>query len=261
MVRYDSPEDLRDAARAMLAHLDDAGFGDVMLHGPNSNHADEVLPWAEVWLADEVLADRTVAISFHTWRSAEFADYDAIRALAEAHGKQVWATELGYCPQTEGCYDGTHFLLSETWGTAFDAAVSAWRAIVWSRANRVYHWAALGYDPVLNENGERYPTYYAVKHFADFVPPGAVQVASESPDPDLLVVAFALPETDDLSAIVINRSEERRSVRIASAHGTPWTASDAVTSTEASYDAPADLDETGLLGLPGRSLTSLHLRP
>ena len=260
-IRYDSPEDLRDAARIVLAHLDDAGFEDVMLHGPNSNHADEVLPWAKVWLADEALAARTVAISFHTWSSADFADYDAIRQLAEAHGKQVWATELGYCPVASGCDEGTHFLASDTWGTAFDASVSAWRAITWSRANRVYHWAALGYDATMSTTGERYPTWYSLKQLADAVPPGAVHLTSTADDPDLLVMGFALPQSESLSAVLINAAEEERTARIGTPEGGPWTVVDAVTSSEGSYGVAAAVDGTGQLTLPAQSVTSLRLQP
>ncbi len=260
-VRYDTPEDLRDAARTVLDHLDAAGLHDVMLHGPNSNHADEVLPWAEAWFADEVLTDRTVAVSYHTWRSHDVEDYDAIRQLAQEHGKQVWATEVGYCPQTEGCYDDTHFLLSHTWGTALDASVSAWRAIVWSQAHRVYHWAAIGYDPAIDEAGGKLPTWYGLKHFTDAVPPGAVHVGSASPDPDVLIAAFAMPDSDALTAVVIHRGEQPTSARLLSARGTAWTIVGGATSAEDAYGTDAVIDPAGVVSLPARSVTNLRLEP
>jgi len=258
-IQYDSPEDLRDAAKTVITHLDAAGFQDVMLHGPNTNHADEVPLWAGPWFADEALAARTVAISYHTWMSSDFEDYDAIRQLAELHGKQVWATELGYCPVQAGCPDG-HLFDSEEWITAFDAALSAYRAIAWSRANRVYHWAAIGYDPVLSTAGERYPTYYAVKHFADSVPPGAVHVTTSVDDEDLAALAFSLP-SGGLSAVLINESLDERRVRLESALGAEWTWSQAITSADGSYGAAADVDAFGILTLPGVSITSLRLQP
>ena len=205
-VIYDSPEDVRDAAKALIHALDEAGLEDVMIHGPNW-HAPLAAGdrAAEAWLEDDALRERTVALSYHTWWVDSFERYDAIRKIAEKHNKPVWATEVGFCALPGGCNNG-HYLLPETYETAFDFAMSYYRAIAWSRAERLYHWTVLGHDPIVAPGtGERYPSFYALKHFSNYITPGSRFIETASGDPEIHSLAFLHP-SGDRTVVLINES-------------------------------------------------------
>ena len=88
-VNYASPEDLRDAAKATLDAFDHFGLQQVMLHGPNFHQPSGAADWARVWLADQRLRDRTIAVSYHTWWNDDFASYDASNTSAPITRKPV----------------------------------------------------------------------------------------------------------------------------------------------------------------------------
>jgi len=258
-IQYPSPQALRDAALAVLARLDGIGLTDVQLHGPNFHTPTGAAEWAAVWLASPSLAQRTAAVSYHTWWSDNFADYDAIRQVAEAAGKPVWATEVGYCALPSGCFGGTHFLLPETWGTAWDYALSYYRAIAWSHATRVYHWSLVGYDAVVSPTGVRYPSFYVLKQFANFIPPGARLLESESGDANVLVLAFARPD-GNTSVILLNTAGTARTIRLNPVRASPPTLVSGRVTVDGSFDQPitAPYSSAGLsVTLPSESVTSL----
>ncbi len=261
-IQYDSANDLRDAGLAILDQLDAHGLGDVQLHGPNHHRPKDVGYWITPWMANERLAARTTAISYHTWWSDQFAPYDEIRQLGELYGKPVWASEIGFCPLDTGCFRGSSHLRPWTWDSAWDFAMSYYRAIAWSHASRLYHWSLLGRDSVVSETGERYPTFYILKHFANYIPPGSEYLAAESGDSQVLVLFFE--HSSGNPAILINTSDETKSMRLTSSERTSLVSSRRITSTEGSYEQPGvDLktDEEGYMPivLPAQSVTSLLL--
>lgn len=175
-IQYPSPEALRNAGRVLIQMLDHYGLSDVLLHAPNLHSPRDNVRWIEAWFADETLRDRTVAVSYHTWWSEDRRSYEAIRDAARRFGKPVWATEAGYSGSATD-------IDPRRWLTAFGFAEAYYRAIAWSNATRVYHWSLLGFDGAVGKRGERYPMFYALKHFANFIPPGAARLEAESNDP------------------------------------------------------------------------------
>ncbi len=263
-IQYPSPEALRDAALAVLDQLDQHGLGQVMLHGPNVHAPSPTEEWARVWLADARLRSRTAAVSYHTWWDSDFDLYDGIRQVAEEYGLPVWATEVGYCALASGCFNGANYLLPETWGTAWDYALSYYRAFAWSHASRAYHWSLLGHDAVVSPTGERTPSFYVLKHFANYIPPGARLLETASGDSEVLPLAFLLAD-GTVTAILINQGTTEKAVQVRSVLDAAWAPQDAIATTESSYESMATA--SGPLGtpasvqitLPAQSVTSLRL--
>jgi O-glycosyl hydrolase len=258
---YDTPEDLREAALAVVEQLDAEGHEDVMLHGPNWHAPNEAAAdAAEVWFADEKLAERTAALSFHTWWVDDFESYDRLRRIAEAHDKPVWATEVGFCALPNGCGNG-HFLLPETWETAWDYAMSFYRALEWARAERVYHWAVVGHDALLDpESGAPTPSLHVVKHFANFISPGSRMIDTASGDSEVLSLGFLHPN-GERTLILLNTSAEPKSLLLSEVTGTSTPIIEALTSTNGSYGAMTAMvagDEGPRVSLPAESVTSLR---
>ena len=260
-IRYMSPEDLRDAALAVLDALDAEGHTDVMLHGPNWHAPNsDALRYAEVWLSNERLRDRTAALSYHTWWHDDFASFDAIRQLAERYNKPVWATEVGYCALPGGCGNG-HFLLPETWETSWDLAMSFYRAIDWSRAERLYHWTVTGFDPVVDPaTGAKTPSFYVLKHFSNFIEPGSRYVATASGDSEVLSMGFLNPGGDRV-LVLLNTSGTEKRIQLSDAQGLSTTPTEALTTSRGANDAPTRIEtENGstYAVLPAQSVTSLR---
>jgi O-glycosyl hydrolase len=263
-IRYYTPDDLRDAGLAILDQLDAHGLDDVMLHGPNHHMPEDVAYWTTPWMSNARLASRTIAISYHTWWVDDFAPYDAIRQLGEQYGKPVWAAEIGYCALESGCFGGTHHLRPWTWATAWDYAMSYYRAIAWSRASRLYHWSLLGYDGLVSETGQRYPSFHVFKHFSNYIPPGSRYLASQSGDPEVLALIFEHASAS--SAILINTGTAAKSMKLAALGRESFRSVRHITSSDGAYEVSMGddvTDEDGLLSivLPPQSVTSLELRP
>ncbi len=248
-IQYPSPEALRDAALALLDQLDAQGLDDVLLHGPNVHMPEPTVQWARPWLENERLRERTAAISYHTWWQDDFELFDGIRALGEEYGLPIWATEVGYCALTDGCFDGQNFLLPATWGTAWDYALSHYRAFAWSHASRSYHWTLVGHDAAVGTTGERYPSYFVLRHFTNRIPRGARMLEVAAGDAELLPLAFLHPN-GDVAVLLINQGDAEKSVDLVSVAGRGYAPADAWATTEAEHDGSAAVD--GSAGEPAR---------
>jgi hypothetical protein len=260
-VIYDTPQNVRDAALALIDELDAEGHEDVMLHGPNWHAPNQAAATAaEVWFADEKLAERTAALSFHTWWIDDFESYDRLRRIAEQNGKPVWATETGFCALPNGCGNG-HFLLPETWATAWDYAMSFYRAIDWARAERLYHWSVVGHDGMVEPaTGAPTPSLHIVKHFANFISPGSRMVETAVGDDDVLSLGFLHP-SGDRTLILLNTSGQTKSLALSDVTGAETSILEAVTSVSGSYESGTEMvagEEGPRLTLPGESVTSLR---
>lgn len=255
-VIYDSPEDVRDAAKALIRALDDAGLDDVMIHGPNW-HAPLAAGdrAAEIWLEDDELRERTVALSYHTWWVDNFERYDAIRQIAEEHGKPVWATEVGFCALPSGCNNG-HYLRPETYETAFDFAMSYYRAIDWSRAERLYHWTVLGHDPIVAPGtGERYPSFYALKHFSNYISPGSRLIETAAGDPEILSLAFLHPSGERTMILINTSPNQTKSVALTDVRGDELGLIEGMLTSASGTSDFTTLDPSSI-ELPARSILS-----
>ncbi len=259
-----TPQTLRDAALAVLDQLDRQGLNQVMLHGPNVHAPGPAPEWAEVWFSNQRLRDRTAALSFHSWWSDSFAEFDAIREVAERYNKPVWVTETGYCALPSGCFNGTHFLLPETWGTAWDYATSSYRGVAWSRATRLFHWSLIGNDGAVSPTGIRFPSLSVLKHFANYIQPGAQYLDSDSGDDGVWVLPFA-ENSGSVAVVLLNTNNQQRVMKLTSVRGTRWAASEVLTSREGATERPGVATGPNGQGqveltLPPQSVTSLRLR-
>ena len=247
-IQYPNPEALRDAGKVLLQMLDHYGLDHVMLHGPNLHSASFNVRWIETWLADETLRQRTTAVSYHTWWSEYQKDYEEIWQAAKKFDKPVWATESGYSGNATS-------IDPQDWLTVFGFAESHYRAIAWSHASRVYHWSLLGFDGAVGKQGERYPMFYAIKHFANYIPPGAVLLESQSDDLRLRTLAFALPD-GGYTLILLNANRAARAMTISGLDAVP---SVVTISSEQTYEAMVTPDADGVLLLPPLSIASIRL--
>jgi hypothetical protein len=244
-----TPETLVAAGKVLAEMLDYYGLQDVMLHGPNLHSPIGNVRWIEAWLADESLRQRTVAVSYHTWWSENQTFYEEIWKAAQKYDKPVWATEAGYSG------NATH-IDPQDWQTVFGYAESYYRAIAWSHASRVYHWALLGNDAAVGKQGEKYPMFYALKHFTNYIPKGSVLVESQSDDSRLRTLAFRLPD-GGYSVIVLNANQKERVIELS---GIEAEIEKAINTSEENYEVKLQSDENGALVLPPRSITSMRFK-
>ena len=115
----------------------------------------------------------------------------------------MWATEAGYQDTSIG-------IAPQKWRSAWEYGKSFYRAIAWSHASRVYLWTILGNDAAVGKDGERYPTFYVFKRFANYIPAGAVLVESQSDDAQVLSLVFARPDgTYSVIPLNDNRATKR----------------------------------------------------
>jgi hypothetical protein len=249
-IQYASPEALRDAGRVVVQMLDHYGLQDVQLHAPNLHSPSSNVRWIDAWFADETLRQRTAAVSYHTWWSEYRNDYEEIWQAAQKYGKPVWATEAGYSGSATS-------IDPKKWETAFGFGESYFRAIAWSHASRVYHWALLGFDGAVGKNGERYPMFYALKHFANYIPAGSVLLESQSEDTRVGSLAFHRPD-ETYSIILLNSNSSPRTVTV---NGLEAEVIQIITSSEKAYDAAGELTADGTITLPPLSITSMVYKP
>jgi hypothetical protein len=189
-------------------------------------------------------------------------EYIDIAEYANEVDKPVWATEVGFCALKEGCnlLGEQHYLRPETWGTAWDYATSYYRAINYSKASRVYHWSLLGHDAIVGKNGEKFPSFYIFKQFANYIPRGAKLIKSSTGDSDLLPLVFQLAD-GSYSAIIINKSKTNEKRIKIKAGDQLFESSEMVTNQENDYGktiAPNLTDNTVDFMLPSRSITSIR---
>lgn len=253
-IKYPSPEALREAGRALVEAFDHFGL-EVVLHAPNLHSPNDNVRWIEVWFSDEVLRERTAAVSYHTWWSRDPKTYDAIWKSAQKYGKPVWATEVGY-------QEAGSAIDPSTWRTAWEYAKAHYYAIAWSHASRTYIWTLLGNDAAVGKNGERYPMFYVLKRFANTIPAGAVLLSSHTDDNRLFSLAFRRPD-GSYALIVLN---DNRATRIFRVMGLDASAVQVTVTSEKTCEEtidPAQVNRPdGLqVTLPPLSLVSIELRP
>jgi O-glycosyl hydrolase len=177
LTKYSTPEDLVVAGHALVDAPDSRGLHDVKLYAPDADRPSRTIAWAEPWFGDDVLRERTAAVSFHTWWDRDENSYRDIARLAAKYRKPVWATEDGACAdEKHDCSAGSAFVPS-TWETAHDTAMSVWRAIAWARATRVYHWSLVGNGAAIEAaTGKRTATYDVFAGLAEAARPGSAVV-------------------------------------------------------------------------------------
>jgi len=152
-------------------------------------------------------------------------------------------------------------LKTETWKTAWGYAKTYYRAIAGSHATRTYQWTLLGNDSAVGKDGERYPTFYVLKHHANYIPPGSVLVESVTGDDKLWSTALRRPD-GRIALIVTNVSSTDKTFVVVSGSGGDAAVSQVVTTSEGNYwveGGPQPVPGSRRDGfiVPPQSLTSL----
>jgi len=230
----EGPTDLANCAAVLAEQLSLFGFEEVKLYGPDNHQPNHAAFWSDVWLQNPTVKARTAGISYHTWWSDDFEHYDAIRKVGEEHEVPVWATEVGYCALVDGCFNNSHFLKPETWETAWDYAMSHYRAIAWSHASRTYQWSLLGHNGCVGKKGEIFPSFYILKHFANFIPPESVFLDSKPPADNVYCMPFQL-EDGQYSAVIINDSPQYKKLQISLSEGEALHIQEVMGTTQHAY--------------------------
>jgi hypothetical protein len=256
--KYPTPAMLVTGALAVIDMFDRYGLTNLMLHAPNHHQPAGTLAWAGPWFSNATLRARTTAVSFHTYWSQNFSDYDGIWQLAKRYDKAVWATEVA------GMYwNGSQWTVSYTnWACAWDQAMRYYRSIAWSHASRLYQWTILGHDAVVGTSGQRTPCFYALKHFANYIPPGAVLVGSSLLDANMYSLVFKI--TNNLYTAIILNDRAQSNVFTVSQPGQSLACTQSVFSTQSSYyqhGGPILPDVYGTLTLtvPAKSIASFRI--
>jgi hypothetical protein len=148
-------------------------------------------------------------------------------------------------------------LKPKTWETAWDYAMSAYRAIAWSHASRIYHWALLGHGGVVSKTGELFPSYYILKHFANYIPVGAILVESRTQDHELLTLAFKRPD-GNYTLILLNNGTTEKVLRLSASDDTTLQITKMITSTREHYAVNSTMPVNHeRLHLPANSIVSM----
>ncbi len=105
-------------------------------------------------------------------------------------------------------------------------------------------------------NGSPTAKYYVSSQFYRYVRPGARQIASESSDPDVRVVAFRHAGNDCLTLVLVNSATEVRTLTGITGPGVAQSF-EMVTSTEAAKLQRSVVSATDAIDLPASSVTTL----
>jgi O-glycosyl hydrolase len=139
-----------------------------------------------------ILADSTIwkylgPLSFHSWGAEKMpdAEFERVAALGKAIDRPVWCTELGHDGWAHK--DKTVF---ETWDYAIRFARITQRILKYTQAEVTMYWTWQNDYPIMSPDLKTlYPSYYATRHFTDFLNTGTQIVHSVSSDPEVLVIS------------------------------------------------------------------------
>ena len=167
--------------------------------------------YTEAFFQLEKAAELSASVSYHSYRR----DLSVIRyfgELGEKLGLPVWVTEQ----------NDTHLSASDRfdWSHGMKNAICLFDILVHGNASLSIHFSYAmpssdGIGIYLPEKNEWSPTYSILKHFYNFLPPGAVRIRVEpaSSHDDLYTLAFKMPSIDRIIVIVINHSDREQLLR------------------------------------------------
>jgi len=125
------------------------------------------------------------------------------KEIADANDQQLWMTETsGY---------------SDDWNGALTMGKSIYNALKFGKINAWVYWQmseSSNGNGVLVNSGRLTKKYHVSKHYYKYIRPGAVQVASESDDNDVLVLAFRHEGNATETLVLINNGSEPKAVRL-----------------------------------------------
>lgn len=141
----------------------------------------------------------------HSYVDGVAADYGSAEGwtalynnITVAHDKPLWMTET------------SDFNLQ-----GFDLAMSMAKSLYLAlKFGHISAWVYWSMNEAMVVDNKLTPLGYAFKNYYRFIRPGAVRIASESSDAGILTVAFKHPESGDLSILLINQTNETKSVSV-----------------------------------------------
>ncbi len=197
-----SPEELRDLIKTVGAKFKREGIATKIVAPDLASPYFDPDKWVTTLLADSVAASYLGAISYHTYYVDGGPDvwnekFARIAALAALKGLPVYYTEIGTTPW---------YIPNTTWQWAFDCMQMWHNILAYGNASLGFQWALLGRDYVVNADGTRNPIFHALEQFFHHVPPGAVRLAAQSNNRDLLISAFKHTGKNSAQIVCINRA-------------------------------------------------------
>jgi glucuronoarabinoxylan endo-1,4-beta-xylanase len=160
----------------------------------------------------EILEDSSVSpfldiYAVHGYVDGVAPDYGSAKGWTElynnvtvTHGKSLWMTETSSSDE-------------KGYTLAFNMARSLYLALKFGKITAWVYWAMA--DAVITNN-ELTPLGYAFKNYYRYVRPGAIRVDAQSTDADILALAFKDPANNALTVILINQSDQLKSVTTSS---------------------------------------------
>jgi hypothetical protein len=113
------------------------------------------------------------------------SEYERVAALGKAINKPVWCTELGH--------DGSAHKIAgvfQTWDYGFRFAKISSRVMKYTQAEVTMYWTWQNDYPIMSTDLKTlYPSYYATRHFTNYLNTGTQIVNSVSSDPEIFVLS------------------------------------------------------------------------
>jgi len=225
--------------------------------------SDAAMPGTSREFATLILADSTIwkslgPLAFHSWGSERIPDSEFARvaALGKAINRPVWCTEMGH--------DGWAHrepAVFKTWDYAIRFAKISQRVIKHSQAEVTMYWTWQNDYPIMSRDLKTYyPSFYATRHFTNYLNTGTQIVNSMSSDPEVLTLS-GIHENGTRILQLINLKKTAVNVKI---QGLDSKSIDIVTTTEAhnwEEDKNATVSRKGIISvtLKAESINSILL--
>ena len=189
-----NPEQIREAVRAVMRKFAREGIRTRIMMPEELMWAGRMIWYVEPTMADPETKDFPGFFCTHGANTPE--DWDRFRQFAEPFGRQLWMTETG-----GGRRD---------WRGAMASATAIHNAIARGNVSAWLFWQFTsfirGHTPGMG--------YWPAKHFYRHIRPGAVRIAAQTADGQLLATAYTHPDSGKLTAVLINRSADAAEVTV-----------------------------------------------
>jgi O-glycosyl hydrolase len=171
--------------------------------------------------------------------------YDKYRSA----GKEIWNTECS-------CWNNT-------WQGGMGIAESIYNSFYYGNLSAWLHWLLSGdraqqvYGMCLTYFGDKDDKYYAARHFARYVRPGAKRIETYCNNRDLLAIAFVHELENTVTFVLINKSQNPTSVRLKGNLQTVLKMEQS-TQNEKAINKPPIYSSSTKFTLPPNSITTLY---
>lgn len=240
------PEGAREAVRALMHKFKKEGINTRIFMPEDMMDYQRMMAYIKPTMADPETSQFVGGFGTH-----RLGGYDVVQRWSEStkqYNRENWMTETGGHPQN--------------WTGAMNMAKDMYEYLVGGNFNAWIYERLTGDAKevsTLFTDGKPAPKYYAAKHYFRYVRPGAVRVEAQSPDKDLLVSAYRHDVDGTLTVVMINKSDQAATVRLAATgKGLPENYT-VYRSTETDQCADQGLVAAGKdLTMPAQSIVTLY---